>query len=165
MRAALIALCLFVMTPVADAASPPNPKQVEASIAAKGAKPTINDLVQKDQWDAVTNAISTGKSSWVALAPQLAPGADAGSAEDLGISLALALPKNGLAVLAAIDPKDGIVMGAGRVCGRPFIENTEPPHYVYRALIALKGVKDSKLAQVKSACLDALRRSTHGKPS
>ena len=99
-----------------------------------------------------------GGSQWVALAPGLAPGADAGSAEGLGISLALALPKNPRAVLAAIDPANGHVLGAGRVCGMPFIEDTvkDRPAYRRRALRAVRGVSDRSLANARAACLSAL---------
>ena len=131
--------------------------QVEATIRAKGARRTIDDLARSGQWDTLTDAMDKGGSAWIALAPKLAPGSDAGSAEDLGISLAFALPRNPGAVLAALDPKNGHILGVDRVCGRPFIEDTEPRGYKAKALAALAGVRDPRLSAVKQTCLKALK--------
>ncbi len=93
----------------------------------------------------------------MALAPKLAPGADAGAAEELPIALAFALPKNPRAVLA--------VLGGGfpveDVCSAPFIEGTvkDIPAYVKEAKAAVARVTDAKLAKVRDACLAELRKA------
>ena len=106
--------------------------------------------------------MGTGDARWIALAPKLAPGSDAGSAEDLGISLAFSLPRNPRAVLAALDPADGHVLGAGRVCGMPFIEDTvkDRPAYKRHAIHAVKTVTDPRLSKVRLACLRELERAS-----
>ena len=148
------------------AAPAPTPASVDASIREKGAKRTIDDLVRTGRWEAVADAMDRGDTAWIMLAPRLAPGSDAGTAEDLGLSLAFALPRNPRAVLAALDPGDGVVLGAGRICGRPFIEDTEPAGYVATTETALSRVTDPRLGRRKAMCLRALhatlRRHVHG---
>ena len=109
-----------------------------------------------------TRSPGEGDARWIALAPKLAPGSDAGSAEDLGISLAFSLPKNPGAVLAALDPADGHILGASRVCGMPFIEDTvkDRPAYKRRSIHALEEVSAPTLAQTKTACLRDLKRAS-----
>ena len=140
------------------AASTPSPAAIRDSIKREGAKATIADLAKADQWDAVSDRMDSGSADWISLAPLLAPGSDAGSAEDLGISLAFSLPKNPGAVLAALDPANGHIIGANRVCGLPFIEDTvsDLPAYRLKATRAVQQVKDTKLASARTACLAAL---------
>ncbi len=140
------------------AAPAPNPAAVRDSIRREGAKATIADLAKADQWGAVSDRMDSGSADWITLAPLLEPGSDAGSAEDLGISLAFSLPKNPRAVLAALDPANGHVIGADRVCGLPFVEDTVPdlPTYRLKAIRAVQEVKDTKLASARTACLAAL---------
>ncbi len=148
---------LVVGWSVAAAAMPvPSPTSVAAEIAAHGAKRTVDGLIQTKRWDAVTTSMDKGSGAWIALAPKLAPGSDAGSAEDLGLSLALALPVNPRAVLAAIDAKDGPILGLSRVCGRPFIEDSEPAGYQRRALSALSRITDQHLTAIAGRCRTAL---------
>ena len=141
------------------AAAPPALASIDASISHLGAEATIAMLAKADQWDAVADKMGDGNSAWIALAPKLALGADAGSAEDLGISLAFSLPKNPSAVLAALDPANGHIIGADRVCGMPFIEDTvkNRPAYKRRTIRAVEKIAIPSLANAKTACLAALR--------
>ena len=124
-RFALPALtALLLVAGTARAAVPPPPATIAASIRAHGAAATVAGLLKADQWESVAGKIGSGDARWIALAPPLVPGADGAVAEGLGISLAYALPKNPRAVLAALDPKDGPVIGADQVCSVPFIEDT-----------------------------------------
>jgi hypothetical protein len=151
----------MVMTASAATAHspPPTPASVGRSLEREGPKRTIDDLARTDEWDFVANRMDTGASAWIGLAPRLAPGSDAGSAEDLGISLAFALPINPRAVLAALDPHDGYVLGASRVCGMPFIEETvkDRPAYRRRAIAAVQAVTERRLSGARTACLRSLR--------
>ena len=135
---------------------------IAASIDQRGAKATIAVLAKADQWDQVADRMGSGDARWIALAPKLAPGSDAGSAEDLGIALAFSLPKNPQAVLAALDPANGHIIGVGRVCGMPFIEDTVKDRPAYRrlALRAVAGVSAPALSQRRAACLTELRRAS-----
>jgi len=154
-------LVWLVYVSAASAADVPSATQISADIKARGAHAVVNDLTTRDQWDTVTDRIAKGGSEWIALAPLLAPGSDAGSAEDLGIVLAYALPKNPVAVLKALDPSNGFVIGADRVCGIPFIENSvkDRPKYKRKAIRAVKSVKAASLLQAKKACLAKLQNS------
>ncbi len=143
-------------------AAHPTAASVEASIRRRGAAETIAMLWEKgkspSQWDWVMDRMGDGNGGWIALAPKLAPGSDAGSAEDLGISLAFALPKNPRAVLAVLDPEDDMLLGANRVCGIPFIEDTvkDIPAYRRGAIRAVEAVAVPELRTAKAACLAAL---------
>lgn len=145
----------------ASAAAGPTitPQIVRRSIQDHGARRTINDLQKKGRWETVTDAMDAGKPAWIALAPLLASGSDAGSAEDLGLSLAFALPTSPQAVLAALDMRNGHILNADRVCGRPFIEDTEPRNYRIRSVAALARVHAPSLLARKQACLKALNNT------
>ena len=154
---AVLTAFLAATSPVL-AAPAPSPAAIRDSIKREGARATIADLAKASQWDAVSERMDSGSADWIALAPLLASGSDAGSAEDLGISLAFSLPKNPNAVLAALDPANGPIIGADRVCGLPFVEDTVPDLSAYRlkAMRAVQRVKDTKLASARRACIAAL---------
>ena len=136
----------------------PTAAEVEASIARHGARATVSALFDEGRWDYVADQIARGGSAWVALAGVLAPGTDAGTAEDLPVELAFALPRNAPAVLAVV------ASGAediGDVCGAPFIEGTirDLPAYKRRAMAAVQKVTAPSLAKTRAACLDALSKA------
>ena len=136
----------------------PTPAQVEARLARYGAQATVTALFDQHRWDYVAGRIGDGGAAWVALAVKLAPGADAGTAEDLPISLAFALPLDAPAVLAAIQ---GGQFDVGDVCGAPFIEGTvrDVPAYLRRATAAVTRVSDPALADTRAACLQTLAKA------
>lgn len=135
------------------------PGGVHESLRRRGAEATIASLVRTGRWDRVLDHLGSGDGRWIVLAPGLAAAADAGVAEELGISLAFALPKNPQAVLAVLDSDDGHVLGAARVCGLPFIEDTvkDLRGYRRRALRAVSSVSDPALGPARTACLIHLR--------
>ncbi|NIF77827.1 hypothetical protein F3J20_10510 [Paraburkholderia sp. Cy-641] len=143
----------------ANASAEANPSALARQINDQGAKAVVNGM-SESEWDNVLTHIDSGSMAWIALVPKLAEGADSGNAEDLGIGLAYALPKSPRAVLKAIDPGNGPVLGVNRVCSAPFIEDTVPdiPAYVKRAKAALGKVHDRSLRDVKKACLAELAR-------
>ena len=113
MREVRLVALLALATSVADAAPPLTASTVRQSLRKMGARRTIDDLQKRGRWEAITDKMNVGAGEWIALAPLLAPGSDAGSAEDLGISLAFALPKNPRAVLGSGPVKSfaGAVIG------------------------------------------------------
>jgi hypothetical protein len=145
---------------VAAAAPKVGPGELRTSLGRDGPQVTVRRLVAEHRWEAVLDRMGSGEAAWIALAPQLAPGTDAGSAEGLGVALAAALPKDPAAVLRAIDPQDGVVLGAHRVCASPFIEPKPEfvAHYRREALAAVSGVREPKLRAVRDACLAVLRK-------
>lgn len=140
-------------------AAHPTPTEIQASLARFGPRDTVNALFDQRRWDYVSDRIGAGEPPYVALAAKLAPGVDAGTAEDLPIALAFALPRNATAVLTAI--RDG-GFDVADVCALPFIEDTvdDRPGYQRRALTAVAQVADPKLAALKAACTAALREAT-----
>jgi len=154
------ALALAPMAARADPTFPrhPTPAQVEASIARYGPQATVSALFDQQRWDYVAGRIGDGGAVWVALAVKLAPGTDAGTAEELPISLAFALPRDAPAVLAAIQSGE---FAAEDVCGAPFIEGTvrDVPAYLRKATAAVTAVKDPALAATRAACLQTLAKA------
>jgi hypothetical protein len=136
-----------------------SPAVLVKQIDEQGAKATVTSM-SESQWDAVLDRVDSGSPEWVALVPKLAKGTDGGNSEDLGIGLAYALPKNPKAVLKAIDPDNGPVLGVSRVCSAPFIEDTVPdiPGYIKHAKAALNKVHDPALQDIKKACLAELAK-------
>jgi hypothetical protein len=114
-----------------------------------------------EQVDTLYQHLQTGDPAWLALAPKLAPAADGANAIGLTISLAYALPKNAGAVLVVTTEQDDI-LGVGRVCSIPFIEDTvqDRPAYKRQALEAVGAVKDPALAKAKDRCLMTLKKSS-----
>lgn len=156
---AALALTSSALAAALFGAGDPTAAQVAQAILSAGAKVTVDTLYQSGKWDGVVDRISKGGSDWIAVAPKLARGVDAGPAEDLGIALATALPRNAKGVLGVIDPNNGPVIGVGQVCSMPFIEET-PRHlatYRRKSLAALAAVRDPALSAMKSACLAALK--------
>ena len=134
------------------------PAQVTASLANHGARATVNALFDQHRWDYVADEIAKGGAVWIDLAARLAPGADAGTAEELPIVLAFALPLNAPGVLAAV--KRGAFY-VGDVCGAPFIEGTVSniPAYIRKATAAVTRVSDPTLAATRTACLQTLAKA------
>jgi hypothetical protein len=139
-------------------AAHPTPAEIGRSLAEAGPRATVDALWEQRRWDYVSERIGDGDAAFVALAPKLAAGADAGTAEDLPIALAFALPRNAPAVLAAIQ---GGAFDPAEVCGAPFIEDTvsDIPAYRRRATAAVQAVSDPALASVRAACLAALAQT------
>lgn len=129
-------------------------------IKSHGAKYVVDALSNQDRYEEVLKHIDLGESDWVALAPELARGTDAATAEGLAISLALGLPKNPAAVLSALDPQME-PLAPERVCGAPFIEGTvkDIPGFIRRSQSALQRVQDVRLAKRKTECLDGLNEA------
>jgi hypothetical protein len=117
----------------------------------------VDRLWKSGDYSRVLDHIDTGASAWVALAPKLAPGTDAGSAEGLAIALAYALPKNPRAVLSVLDP-DSKVIAPANVCSAPFIEDAvnDIPGYVRRAKAAVSRVTALRLREIRTGCLAEL---------
>ena len=157
----VIALVLAVFVWGRAFAAVPDAAALRADILRHGAKAVVERLVASDGWDEVSDRIASGRTEWVTLAPKLADGTDAGPSEDLGIDLAFALPQNPTVVLRSINDKpwrEGGIIGVERVCGAPFIEDTEPKGYLPEAIAAVQRVSDPALTNKKAACLAELHK-------
>ncbi len=149
------------MLPAAAPITPTvNPAALSRDIDARGARAVIADLAHQGRWDGVVHHIDGGSDAWLAVAAKLAPGSDAGSAEDLGISLATALPRNPAGVLRIVSLQENTPLALAHVCSVPFIEQpaSETAAYQARAVAAVSHVADPSLAGRRASCLAALRR-------
>lgn len=132
----------------------PSVSSVQAQLVKDGPLATVRALDADGRWDAILDRIGVGDPRWIALAPGLAPGADAGTAEGLGIALATGLPRAPAAVLAVLSPQGPGSLAPDRVCSAPFIEDTAAHQHSYKAqaLAAVATVTAPGLATMASAC-------------
>ncbi len=154
------AALIFALALAAPAlAAPLSPKAIAADIKAHGADAVVTRLFTSGDYDRVLDHIDKGEAEWLALAPKLAPGTDAGTAEALVIALAFALPRNPRSVLALTTGENAFPVED--VCGAPFIEGTigDVGDYVKKAKAAVARVSDVKLAKAKAACLAQLDKA------
>ena len=102
MRGIIFALALAAGTD-AFAATALSPERIARDIETDGVKAVVDRLWNSGDYDRLLNHIDKGTPAWVALAPKLAAGTDAGASEELTIALAYALPRNPQAVLSVLD--------------------------------------------------------------
>ena len=140
-------------------AAPLLPEAIARDIRLHGAKAVVDRLWNNGDWERVMDRVDAGDARWIALVPQLAPGTDAGTAEELPIALAFALPNKPRAVLALLGGKDGFAIED--VCGAPFIGDTvkDIPGYVRKAADAVARVRDPGLVSIRGLCLAELRKA------
>jgi hypothetical protein len=139
--------------------------EISAEIDASGAKAVVNrltkghvDAMGQNDWSRTMDEIWNGRLAFIALAPKLARGTEAGTAEDLTVALARALPVAPAAVLRVIDRRDGPVLGVSRVCGVPFTTpaSKDVSGYLRTAQSAVGDVDTPRLQRIKAACLHEL---------
>lgn len=57
------------------------PSVLAAKLTSSNAKQVVDDLTSRNQFEIIVGQIGRGSDAWVSLAPHLAPGTDAASAE------------------------------------------------------------------------------------
>ncbi|CAQ84504.1 MULTISPECIES: hypothetical protein [Photorhabdus] len=117
------------------------PKQVTEKVNSMGARKfVISTLPNTDDstWDYILSHISSGNSEWLKIVPILSTGVDAGSAEDLTIAVATAIPKNAAVVLSVLNDAN-VSISTGSVCSLPFYSGTEAElnQYIIESIRAL----------------------------
>ena len=138
------------------------PQRISAEIKGEGAKPVVDRLLRSGQWWALAKHIAYGSPQWIALAPALSTGTDAGTSESLKISLAYALPRATSATLATLDINDqSSPRSVRQVCSSPFIEDSREHERGYKlvAMRALERVREPRLRTTAVACADELRQA------
>jgi len=142
-------------------AGPPiTPAQVRALIASRGARATVQLLDRpgnrRDRWDTVLRGIATGNQAWLDLAPLIAEGTDAGTAEEYAIVLSDALVNNAAGTLRLASAGGGDVT---EVCIESGIETPLRQRRVYdaAAIEAVEALSAPDLQAAKAACLTSLR--------
>lgn len=88
-----------------------------ASVKAGGPRVAVAALVSGGDWPRVMAAIRNGAADWIALAPELARGAEGRHGQELTAALAKALPRAPSEVLAVVDLRRSPVLGVQAVCG------------------------------------------------
>jgi hypothetical protein len=73
---------LFCASAIAEPL-PLTPAQITDLIKTRGAASAVKQLDQRGQLDDAMDKIGAGKAEWIALAPELAQGTDAGASEEL----------------------------------------------------------------------------------
>ena len=121
-------LAALLAAPASVPASARSPATVRDSITRDGAGATIADLATAGQCQGTRHL------------PGVLPS------------------ENPPVALAALDPANRHIIGADRVCGLPFVEDTVPdlPACRSKAIHAVRAVKDTKLASARTACPVAL---------
>lgn len=122
--------------------------EVRNKIKESGPKEYI-DYSQPDkpnsEWECVMDNMTNGLSEWLDLVPILAPYTDAGTAEDLGLVLSIALQTNPTRVLDLIDNRTQ-VLNESEICSLPFYSGTreERNQYVVNVIEALYKARNGK---------------------
>jgi hypothetical protein len=140
------------------------PNSVRAVLEKSPAPDKVIKQFNKDgNLDTILNNISKGDKSWIELTPLIQKGTDAGSSEDLIISLAYALPRNPSAVLSILaqeDPNTNMPIQIYPVCSAPFIE--PEPHtltnYLLETIAAIEREKGKVDEKTRVRCLAELKK-------
>lgn len=135
------------------------PAEVTAMLQSQTPQQTVNALYgsgENSRWDTVASGIAKGDPAWLALAPQIAKGTDAGTSDDFGMAAQDALTTNAAGALRMLLETE---MGVGACSENGFEVTAEQARaYFQTARAAVEAVTDPALQQVKTSCLDALRK-------
>ncbi|MBS9441645.1 hypothetical protein [Photorhabdus heterorhabditis] len=117
------------------------PEQVAEKVNSMGARKFVTSTspnTDDSTWDYILSHISSGDPEWLKIVPILSTGVDAGSAEDLTIAVATAIPKNASVVLSILNNAN-ISISTDSVCSLPFYQGTEAElnQYVVDSIRAL----------------------------
>ncbi|MHA0851433.1 hypothetical protein ACV094_06705 [Serratia nematodiphila] len=132
-------------------------QEVGYNIEARGARPVVAQLGKAGQFGAVENSIRLGDDSWIALAPKLAGGGNAGFTAGIKSALSAALIYNPAAVLQALNK--GNDLSLNDICTAPpeVQGDTAISSFRERATHALSTVRVGDLSAPRDACIAALK--------
>jgi hypothetical protein len=136
--------------------------QFAAQVRSDGPRPAVQALVTGGDWPRVMAAIRSGASDWIALAPELARGADGARAPELTAALAAALPRAPSEVLAVADLRGSPVLGVQAICSAPAGAHGGQGRaaYLADAREALELLPDvAAIGRAKAVCLKALSQA------
>jgi hypothetical protein len=134
------------------------PQSVKDDTRRIGAKAVVQQLYSSNRWETVLKKIETGDDAWLAVVQDLAEGTDAGTSEDLQVTLARALPKNPGAVLRLTGTES--FLSLDDVCAAPFIE---PEHaflmrYLTETRRSLASLNDTAVESKRLKCLSQIEQ-------
>lgn len=151
----------FSLTSVASGlATGSSPEQISMEIKAHGATAVVERLWDSREYEMVLNHVRSGAPAWVALALKLAPGTDAGAAEELSMALGHALSNNPSVVLAIINPRV-FPVSLPEVCRPPFTDETRRQIWAWirKTKSAILAVTDTSLRSKKVQCLTDIQKT------
>jgi hypothetical protein len=155
----LAALILAVALDAPASAVQPARPSAEAllhQIERQGGRTVLWNLWQDDKaFDAVIEGIESGDPAWLDVAVRLRPFSDAGASESIDYAVASLLPRAPRRVLSLV----GHGFEIRHICTSPFIEPAPGVAEAYetKALAALAGVRDRKLAGLARECARRVR--------
>ncbi|MEI6419169.1 MAG: hypothetical protein WCO82_08880 [Sphingomonadales bacterium] len=137
--------------------------QFAAEVQSDGARAAVAGLAAGGDWQRALDAIASGAPDWIALAPDLARGADAATAPQVGQALARALPLVPIEVLAVADLQRRPGVGIQWVCGAPFagMAPAERVRYLADAREAVNAVPPLAGGRARELCLKELAEAGH----
>ena len=133
--------------------------QFAADVDRNGPKPAVAHLVAGGDWGRVMGAIRNGAADWIAMAPELARGAEDTQAEQLTAAVAAALPRAPSEVLAVTDLRRSPVLGVQAICGAPVGSHALEARaaYLADAREAVELLPDvAAIGRAKAVCLKEL---------
>lgn len=128
--------------------------QFAASVQAQNPRAAVAQLISGGDWARVMAGIRGGAADWIALAPQLAAGADPAHGAELTAALGAALPRAPAEVLAVVDPRRSAILGVQAVCAAPAATGPAAVADVREALDLLPDV--AAVGRAKALCLKEL---------
>lgn len=161
------ALVMALVTHAGAVTAPFGPVEAGPTLTARtladrirqdGAQKTAEALTRDHEWPRVRRAVAAGWQNWIATMPDLLPQADQRTAQGLQRALRQALPRSPGAVLAALDPKNGPLLGGQTIC-RP---DGMPATWRARTTRAVRAVHDIHLINQGGDCLRALHAAPQG---
>lgn len=130
-----------------------DPRELGQKIDARGAQVTLLELYDDSAaWQLFLEHVSTAAPEWLRLANRLAPASDAGSANELEMSLGDALIQDPRAVLGAIDD---ISLACGMFTSPETLDELVPA--IVKREVAVAAIGDSSLQSKKKLCLSNLK--------
>jgi hypothetical protein len=136
------------------------PAEVEAMLSKQTPQQVVNALWGQDEasnrWDTVSSGIAKGDPAWLALAPRIAAGTDAGTSLDFGMAVQDLVTVNAPAALRLMVE---LKQDAG-FCNENGVEvpAEQARAYFQAATAAVEAVNDPALQQIKGQCLAELRK-------
>ena len=162
-RTIFLLSCVSASSHVVATTPPGLAHDVDQKLATEPPAKVVAELVASGAWGRLMARIASGDTHAISLVRKLSRGTDAGTSEDITISLAEALPKATGEVLLMLSPdRHDVVLSFDRVCSAPFIEDTARHQRLYKAA-ALKAVRatyrtDPDLILPGESCLAALKK-------
>jgi hypothetical protein len=142
-----------------EAGRPVTPAEVLDLIGRVGPQQAVNQLNDNGQdrrWETVSSGIAKGDPAWLAIAPRIGEGTDAGTSIDFMVAVQDAVttnPAGALRLMTQLGDGTGFCNEHGME-----VPAAQARAYFQTAMAAVEGVADPSLQQAKAGCLAELRK-------